>query len=108
MEKEMVMGRELVITTKLDNFVNTPSIGDYGKRAYTTKLFDAKIPRNITLGTTYYAFNDGNLIAFKIRAYSFSQSTAYCTTWYMIETPLETTWSASFLNKPIFETIKPL
>ena len=106
MEKEMVMGRELVITTKLDNFVNTPSIEGYSRNGYSSKLYDAKIPRNITLGATYYTLSGGNLIAFKIRAYSFTQSTAYCTTWYLIETPLETTWSTSFLGNPIFASVE--
>ena len=106
MEKEMVMGRELVITTNLSNFDNVPNIGGMKKKEYTTKLYTAKIPTNITIGTTYYTLLNGNLIAFKIRAYSFTQSFAETTTWCLVETPNETTWSCAILQNHIFASVE--
>lgn len=106
MEKEMVMGRELVIATNLSNFDNVPNIGGMTKRGYATKLYTAKIPTNITIGATYYTLLKGNLIAFKIRAYSFTQSFAETTTWCLVETPNETTWSCAFLQNLIFASVE--
>jgi hypothetical protein len=104
MEKEMVMGRNLVITTNLNNFQGVPDVG--GFNGYTLKFYNPKIPKNIVLGKTYYTIEDGNLIAFRIKAYSFTQNVCETRTWCFVETPNDSYWSLTILDKHIFENVE--
>lgn len=107
MSKELIMGRELVITTDLSNFDGVPSIrGLRGDGAIC--LYSPKFPTNIILGKTYYHIDtNGNLVAFRIKAYSLVQEHASNgKTMCLVETPNKTFWDNKILYCPIFNSVE--
>jgi hypothetical protein len=103
MSKEMIMGRELVITTNLSNFDGVPCVE--GLRGDgTICLYSPKLPTNIILGKTYYYIDtNGNLVAFRIKAFSITQGhPTDGKTMCLVETPFKTFWSNGILSSPIF------
>ena len=103
--EEMIGNRKLVVTTHmvLDNPYGVPMIGN----SYVTRIQDACLPSNLFIGKTYYYLTtEGNLIAFKIHAYTFVQPyVTYSATLYgLIQTPTETSWRHDVFNCLIFES----
>jgi hypothetical protein len=104
MEK-MVMGKKLVITTNLKQFENVPQINS--NNGYTLHLHDTKIPTNIVLGKIYYTIFDGDLIAFRIKAYSYIQLTYSAKLCYLVENAIgDVYWDCTLLNGKIFESVE--
>lgn len=107
MSKEMIMGRELVITTDLSKFNGVPCLEGFRGDGVIC-IYSPQIPTNITLGKTYYHIDtDGNLVAFRIKAYSFVQ--AHPTegkTMCLVETPNKTFWDNKILSCPIFNSVE--
>ena len=104
--EEMIGNRKLVVTTHmdLDNPYGVPMIGN----SYVTRIQDACLPSNLFIGKTYYYLTtEGNLIAFKIHAYTFVQPyVTYSATLYgLIQTPTETSWRYDVFNCLIFESV---
>ena len=104
--EEMIGNRKLVVTTHmdLDNPYGVPMIG----KSYVIGISHGWLPSNLFIGKTYYHLTkEGNLIAFKIHAYTFIQ--LYCTydaTLYgLIQTPTETSWRWDVFNGLIFESV---
>lgn len=103
--KKMVMGRNLIITTNLKQFEDVPQINH--NSGYTLRLFDTEIPTNIVLGKIYYTICDGDLIAFRIKAYSYTQEYAITKLCYLVETAIgEVYWSCTLLKNNIFESVE--
>jgi hypothetical protein len=103
----MVMGKKLVITTNLQQFENVPQIGGFGKSGYALHLYTPIIPTNITLGKTYYTICNGDLVAFRIKAYSYTQSFADTKLWCFVEKANgEAKWDCYLLQRHIFESIE--
>lgn len=103
MNNEMILGRELVITSDLSQFVNVPRLEGYmGSGVHY--IYKAKFPNNIVIGKTYYRIDkDNNLVAFRIKAFSITQGhpsdgKLMC----LVETPFKTFWSSNILSFPIF------
>lgn len=106
MENKMVMGRKLVVTTNFNNFKNVPSIGG-SSRGYCLKLFNPKFPKNIVLGKTYYTIINGNLVAFRIKAYCFTQSVCDTYLWSFVETANGfADWTNTIFRNHIFASVE--
>lgn len=107
MDKEMIMGKELVITTDLNKFNGVPRL-DGLRGEGVICIYSPKIPSNITLGKTYYYIDTNcHLVAFRIKAYSFVQ--AHPTdgkTMCLVETPYKTFWDDKILSRPIFNSVE--
>ena len=102
--EEMIGNRKLVVTTRidLDNVPNVPMICPDA----SIYLRDGWIPKNLYIGKTYYQLKDGNLIAFKIHAYTFINHTYDATLYGLIQTPTETSWRKDVFNGLIFESVE--
>lgn len=101
---EMIGNRKLVVTTHMDlaNFHNVPMIS---KDA--TIGIHGWLPKNLSIGKLYYFLSkDGNLVAFKIHAYTFVQRTYSATLYGLIQTPTETSWRNDVFNGLIFESVE--
>lgn len=104
MEKTMLLGREVVLTTDFTAFKDIPCIKANGSVLSLRMPF---IPNNIVLGKTYYYLNCNNLIAFKVRAYSFRSSTGVKDVLIaLIETPQGSRWSETIFEGKIFESVE--
>lgn len=103
MNNEMILGRELVITSDLSQFVNVPRLEGYMSNS-VHYIYKARIPNNIVIGKTYYRIDtDGNLVAFRIKAFSIKQGhPTDGITMCLVETPFKTFWSSNILSFPIF------
>lgn len=102
---EMIGNRKLVVTTHmdLDNFHNVPII----RKDATIGIHNGWLPKNLSIGKTYYHLTkEGNLIAFKIHAYTFIQRTYDATLYGLIQTPTETSWRCDVFNGLIFENVE--
>lgn len=103
---EMIGNRKLVVTTHmdLDNFHNVPTI--YIQDA-TIGIHDGWLPLNLSIGKTYYHLTKGgNLIAFKIHAYTFLKRNYSATLFGLIQTPTETSWRCDVFQGLIFENVE--
>lgn len=101
----MIGNRKLVVTTnmRLDNFHNVPII----REDATIGIHDGWFPKNLSIGKTYYHLTKGgNLIAFKIHAYTFIQRTYDANLYGLIQTPTETSWRNDVFNGLIFENVE--
>ena len=101
----MIENRKLVVTThmNLDNPYDVPMIDE----SYVTCLFRGWLPSNLSIGKTYYQLTkEGNLIAFKIHAYTFIQLHGDAFPYGLIQTPTETSWRADVFNSLIFESLE--
>lgn len=102
---EMIGNRKLVVTTHmgLDNFHNVPII----REGATIGIHNGWLPKNLSIGKTYYHLTkEGNLIAFKIHAYTFIHGTYDATLYGLIQTPTETSWRCDVFNGLIFENVE--
>jgi len=102
---EMIGNRKLVVTTHmdLDNFYNVPPIEIQGA---TIGIYEGWLPKNLTIGKTYYHLTKGgNLIAFKIHAYTFLKRHG-TTLFGLIQTPTETSWRCDVFQGLIFENVE--
>ena len=99
----MLLGREVVLTTDFTAFKDIPCIKDNGS---VISLYMPMIPNNIVLGKTYYYLNCGDLIAFKVRAYSFRSEGAKGVLVALIETPKGRWWSETIFEGKIFESVE--
>lgn len=103
----MVMGKKLVITTNLQQFENVPQIGGPGSNGYALHLYKPLIPTNITLGKTYYTICNGDLVAFRIKAYSYTQSFTDTKLWCFVEMANgESKWDCNLWQYNIFESVE--
>ena len=107
MNNEMILGRELIITTDLSKFNGVPCLeGVRGDGVIS--IYSPKIPTNIIIGKTYYYIDtNGHLVAFRIKAYSFVQ--AHPTegkTMCLVETPNNTFWDDKIFSRPIFNSVE--
>ena len=101
---EMIGNRKLVVTTnmRLDNFHNVPLIRQDG-----TIGIHGWLPKNLSIGKLYYFLSkEGNLVAFKIHAYTFVQHAYSATLYGLIQTPTETSWRNDVFNGLIFESVE--
>lgn len=103
----MIGNRKLVVTTNmdLDNFHNVPMICKDGSA--TISIY-GWLPKNLSIGKLYYFLSKGgNLVAFKIHAYTFVKhsgcSYILCG---LIQTPTETSWRNDVFNSLIFESVE--
>ena len=103
MEKTMLLGREVVFTTDFSVFKNIPCIKGNGG---VISLYMPMLPSNIVLGKTYYFLNEGDLMAFRIKAYTFISTGTHCTLSALVETPQGTFWSTTILSRKIFESVE--
>jgi hypothetical protein len=103
MNNEMILGRELVITSDLSQFVNVPRLEGYMSSG-VHYIYKARIPKNIVIGKTYYYIDkESNLVAFRIKAFSITQGhPTDGKTMCLVETPFKTFWSNGILSSPIF------
>lgn len=103
---EMIRNRKLVVTTNmdLDNFYNVPTIDIQGA---TIGIHEGWLPLNLSIGKTYYHLTKGgNLIAFKIHAYTFLKRHSNTTLFGLIQTPTETSWRCDVFQGLIFENVE--
>ena len=103
--EEMIGNRKLVVTTHMnfDNPYGVPMIDE----SYATCIHGGWLPSNLFIGKTYYHLTkEGNLIAFKIHAYTFVQLYSDATLYGLIQTPTETSWRADVFNGLIFESVE--
>lgn len=105
--EEMIGNRKLVVTTNmyLDNPYGVPMIG----KSCVISIYGGWLPSNLFIGKTYYYLTtEGNLIAFKIHAYTFIQlyDTYDATLYGLIQTPTETSWRWDVFNCLIFESVE--
>ncbi len=106
MENKMVMGRKLVVTTNFANFKNVPQI-NYSSSGYCLKLYKPQLPKNIVLGKTYYAIINGDLVAFRIKAYCFTQSVCDTYLWCFVETASGfADWTNTIFKNHIFASVE--
>ena len=103
MNNEMILGRELVITSNLCSFVNVPRLEGYRNYGVCV-IYKAQIPTNIMIGKTYYHIDaNGDLMAFRINAFALTQGhPSDCKVMCLVETPCKTFWSGNILSSPIF------
>ena len=103
--EEMIGNRKLVVTTHmdLDNPYGVPMID----KSYAICIHGGWLPSNLFIGKTYYHLTkEGNLIAFKIHAYTFVQLYSDATLYGLIQTPTETSWRWDVFNGLIFESVE--
>ena len=103
--EEMIGNRKLVVTTHmdLDNPYGVPMID----KSYSICIHGGWLPSNLFIGKTYYHLTkEGNLIAFKIHAYTFVQLYSDATLYGLIQTPTETSWRWDVFNGLIFESVE--
>ena len=101
----MIGNRKLVVTTHmdLDNPYGVPMID----KSHATCIHAGWLPSNLFIGKTYYHLTkEGNLIAFKIHAYTFVQLYSDATLYGLIQTPTETSWRWDVFNGLIFESVE--
>lgn len=104
--EEMIGNRKLVVTTHmdLDNPYGVPLLG----KPYSIGIYNGWLPSNLSIGKTYYHLTkEGNLIAFKIHAYTFVHvyGTSSSTLYGLIQTPTETSWRWDVFKDLIFESV---
>ena len=102
---EMIRNRKLVVTTnmRLDNFHNVPLIRQDG----TIGIYDGWLPKNLSIGKLYYFLSkEGNLVAFKIHAYTFVKHNYSTALYGLIQTPTETSWRNDVFDGLIFESVE--
>ena len=103
--EEMIGNRKLVVTTHMnfDNPYGVPMID----KSYAICIHGGWLPSNLFIGKTYYHLTkEGNLIAFKIHAYTFVQLYSDATLYGLIQTPTETSWRWDVFNGLIFESVE--
>ena len=101
----MIGNRKLVVTTHmdLDNFHNVPMIC----KDATIGINNGWLPKNLSIGKLYYFLSkEGNLVAFKIHAYTFVRSTYSSNLYGLIQTPTETSWRNDVFDGLIFENVE--
>ena len=103
--EEMIGNRKLVVTTHmdLDNFHNVPMICQNA----TISIY-CWLPKNLSIGKLYYFLSkEGDLVAFKIHAYTFVKHNGCSYILYgLIQTPTETSWRNDVFNGLIFESVE--
>lgn len=103
----MIGNRKLVVTTNmdLDNFHNVPMICKDGSA--TISIY-GWLPKNLSIGKLYYFLSKGgNLVAFKIHAYTFvNHGVCNYILCGLIQTPTETSWRNDVFNSLIFESVE--
>ena len=107
MENKMVMGRNLIVTTNFANFKNIPRIGGSSGQGYCLTLYKPQLPKNIVLGKTYFTIMNGDLVAFRIKAYCFTQNVCDTYLWCFVETASGfADWTNNIFKNHIFASVE--